>query len=695
MMRICHLLPRLVRIMGPRVRMVLAVIALAAMGTACLPGGTVCAAEGDADSEASEARLKDSVSYLASDEMEGRGVGTDGLNKAADYIAGQFKKMGLDVGVFDGSPFQVFQFQTGSRLGDKNELSFVQSGPAGGEPKRITLAMESQFTPMALGGSGKFDLPIVFVGYGITAPDKNYDDYAGVDVKDKAVLMLRHEPRQDDEQSPFDGRQNSPHSTYQQKLSTAYEHGAAAVLFCTDAAEIRRNVILSRKGVGEAVDALAARQKAFAELEYPTREETTAFLKDLEELSRRIRVAGEELDAEYDPIVPFQAGASRSARPFPVLYLRRSAADPMVQQALGKSLAELETAIDADLKPHSMPIEGWRMVGEVTVERTSVEVKNVAAVLEGDGPLADETIIIGAHYDHLGRGQGGSLNPGSREIHNGADDNGSGTAAVIEVARRLTARGQKLPRRVMFMAFTAEERGLIGSNHYVENPKYPLEKTIAMLNMDMVGRLAANRLIVCGTGTSSVFDPLLTELNESTGFTLARLREGFGPSDHSSFYGKKVPVLHFFTDLHQDYHRPSDDTEKLNIEGMRRVADLVTEMTLRLATTEARPDYVEIAGSAPIGRSQSANPRPRFGSQPDYSYDKPGVRFTVISSGSPADKAGVKAGDVLIQFGDSKVGTVEDFENALRKHRAGDKVAIVVKRGEQEVTLEVTLERGR
>jgi hypothetical protein len=376
-----------------------------------------------------------------------------------------------------------------------------------------------------------------------------------------------------------------------------------------------------------------------------------------------------------------------------VLTLRRATLDQVVQAALHTSLAALEAEIDKGPTPDSRELTGWKAVGEVSVDRKETEVKNVVAVLEGDGEHANETIVIGAHYDHLGFGGSGSAAPGVLEIHNGADDNGSGTTVLLEVARQLEARGKKLPRRIVFIAFTGEERGLVGSARYVRTPLVPLESTVAMINLDMVGRLNDEKLIVHGTGTAKSFDELVDRLGKQFEFSITKKPGGFGPSDHSSFYGAKIPVLFFFTGSHKDYHRPSDDFEKLNIDGMRRIGEMVATMAVELAEGESRPEYVEVKGFADMVKS--GGDRPYFGSIPDFAQEQPGYALTGVSKGGPAERGGLKAGDIILQFGDSKIGNLEDFDSALRKYKAGDKVAVTAKRGDEEVKLEVTLDPPR
>ncbi|HEV3025213.1 MAG TPA: M20/M25/M40 family metallo-hydrolase, partial [Pirellulales bacterium] len=513
---------------------------------------------------------------------------------------------------------------TTAEVGEPNQIVLV--GPADAEHPngtRIELKLGQDFNPLALGGSGKLDVPLVFIGYGITAKDEKYDDYASIDVKGKAVLVLRHEPQQDNPKSAFNGLQHSAHAPFVRKVANAHEHGAAAVLFCNDIFDIRKNIAERTKSLIEAVGAIAEAQAKFKEIAAPNAEQVASHREELDKLVGQLVDRNRELRVADDPLLGLRetGGGGGDAGRVPVIFCRRAAVEPTVKSVVGIDLAELERQIDeiavpadrqttlrelvAELErevnmtplPRSRELNGWRLTGEVTINRREVEVKNVVAVLEGDGPHADETIVIGAHYDHLGFGGEGSFVPNLKEVHNGADDNGSGTAALLEVARRLTTLGRKLPRRVVFIAFTGEERGLIGSARYCRQPLVPMDKTIAMLNMDMVGRLNDEKLIIQGVDTAPEFGTIIDALNERYHFQLTRQSGGFGPSDHSSFYAQKVPVMHFFTGTHGDYHRPSDDYDKLNLTGMRRIVEMVTETAVRLADAEGRPQFQEVKTS--------------------------------------------------------------------------------------------------
>ena len=548
-----------------------------------------------AEPDASAARLAGAVQFLASDELEGRGVGTDGLNKAADYIASEFAKAGLQTELFDGSPFQVFQEPADAELGPAtaNTIEFVGPELEGqDEPQRLTLELGADFNPMALGGSADVQASVVFAGYGISAKDPQYDDYADLDVKGKVLILLRKHPGQADKDIAFHSRKGQRHAYFLTKVANAFEHGARAVIIVNDAHGVTKTRQNAENARDEEIKKLVARRNAFKKNETPTADEREQYLNEIDKIIGRVEELEQQLIAGADKVLKFgEGGQSSNWKTLPVYFAARAAIDPVVQAALGKSLTELERQIDEDFKPHSLALKGWDAHCRAMVTHRQVDVKNVVGVLEGEGPLAEETIILGAHYDHLGNGGNGSLAPWTRAIHNGADDNASGTSTLLEVARRLASRPQKSRRRLMFIAFTAEERGLNGSSHYVKNPLVPLENTVAMLNMDMVGRLTDSKLVVYGTGTAVEFDGLIEGLNKRYQFQITKKPTGYGPSDHQNFYKQKIPVFHFYTDTHSDYHRPSDDFGKINVAGMLRIADLVAEIADRIDGADERPVY--------------------------------------------------------------------------------------------------------
>jgi acetylornithine deacetylase/succinyl-diaminopimelate desuccinylase-like protein len=627
-------------------------------------------------------RLSTDLEILASDEFEGRGVGTEGLQKAADYVREQFELAGLDVTRVDGGAFQSFKLPSGSRLGEHNSL--VLTGP---DDQTLELRLGEDFEVCSFGGTGTVEAELVFAGYGIDNKDLKYSDFEGVDVEGKIVVIMRRTPLQEDPNSPFTGHHGgiSRDAALQTKVSHAFGKGAAGVLFVNDPYSGRSKQRAADNQIAKAKDEIVAVAREIAESASPSEGQRKQLTQAVQRLDNLLEVHKE---LKTDELMEFGYAGTGKKDDLPIAHLRIAVLDQMLESALETSLAKLEVEIDSDFKPRSRLLTGWSATLRTDIELVETEVHNVIGVLPGTGPRAEEFVVIGAHYDHIGYGGKNSLAPNVKEIHNGADDNGSGTVALIELARRFAASEAPPPRTMVFIAFTAEELGLIGSAHYVKQPVFPLEKTIAMFNMDMVGRLEEDKLTVFGTGTSSRWKDLVVRLGEQHGFRLSMQPEGFGPSDHSSFYGKKIPVLHFFTGTHQDYHRPTDQTDKINYEGIARVASMmegVIEETLR---SEELPDYIEIAQRANIGRSGN---RPYFGSIPDFNSEIPGYSLSGVSPNSPAAKGGLKAGDTIIKFGEIKVSGLDDFDLALRRFSAGDEVEVVVLRDAKELTLKVTL----
>ncbi len=586
-----------------------------------------------------EARLRGDITFLAADAREGRGTGSEGIEEAAEHIATVFRELGLKPAPGAEGYFQPFELSPEVKLGEPLDLDF--DGPG----DQTIAAEKDDFTALTAGGGGEFhDVPLVFAGYGITAQDEDemldYDDYKGLDVKDKAVLIIRREPQQNLEDSPFAGAETSPYSALRHKLRNAERRGAKALLLVNDAPGIKED---------------------------------------------------ENKDALLDP---HYMGSDGKGIPF--IMVKRAFANRLLAAAGMPNLDELEKEIDQDLMPRSRPLDDWSLDATITMSKTPVRAKNVIGVLEGAGPHADETIVIGAHYDHLGFGGQGSMAFGSKEIHNGADDNASGTAMVLELARRLAARHDPLPRRVVFMAFSAEERGLLGSKHYVDHPLFPLENTVFMLNFDMVGRLNdEDKLSIFGAGTSPGLDHLADALALSQGID-AKLIEGtqgvFFQSDHASFYRKDIPVLFAFTGTHDDYHRPSDDTERINFEGMTRIANFGELLLLDLARRPERPAFLKLQHSEEPSPGRLAGHGAYFGSRPSYGEsDVKGVKLDGVTEGGPADKAGLKGGDIIIRFAGAPVETIEDFMMGLSEHKPGDAVEVVVLRDGEEKTLKATL----
>lgn len=334
------------------------------------------------------------------------------------------------------------------------------------------------------------------------------------------------------------------------------------------------------------------------------------------------------------------------------------------------------------------------------VRETRVDARNVAALLPGSDPkLRNEYVIVGAHYDHLGFGGEGSLAPDSRDIHNGADDNASGTSAVIEIARILS-EGPRPERSVLFLTFTGEERGLWGSTYFVGNPTVALDDVVAMLNLDMVGRVVDDAVTVFGFATAQEWDTVVDDANASLAnpLAVAKAPDGFGPSDHAAFHGEGLPVLHFFSNTHEDYHRPSDDWQKINVDGIDRVSHLTAAVTRSLAspgvTLTATPQ--ERPSAATQGASSSSGGYgPYLGTIPDMTPRDSGLRLTGVREGSPAEEGGLRAGDVVVEFAGRAITDIYAYTYALQDHAPGDEVEIVVDRDGERVTFTVTLGERR
>jgi aminopeptidase YwaD len=571
------------------------------------------------------------IKFLASDKLKGRGDGTKELDEAAQYIARRFKKFGLEPAGDNRTYLQHFMITVGAKMGPNNSLAYQH----GGARKALTVGQD--FVPFSFSEAVQVQAPLVFAGYGITAPEFNYDDYKGIDAQGKIVLVLRHEPQENDEKSVFAGKQLTTHSEIVNKAINARNHGAVGMVLVNDLGN----------HPGEPDELIR-----FGTLVGP----------------EQMKVAAVQVKA---PIV-----------------------DEWIKPS-GKTLEELRQAIDKDLSNHSFVLDPSAQLSfRVDVERIRKQVANVVGVLRGhDAKLSQQCIVIGAHYDHLGLGDQHSLAPSQiGQIHHGADDNASGTSAVLELADGLARQRQQLKHSLVFVTFAGEESGLLGSNFYVAHPACSLEQTAAMVNMDMIGRVSKNRLYIGGSGTSPGFKKLVEDANRNVGFALSYSASGYGASDHMAFTVRSVPVLFFFSGLHADYHKPSDTWDKIDAADGARVVELVANVARTLDGLTEKPQYVRVAEPTMPAMGGGGGYGPYFGSIPDFAEIEHGVKFADVRDGSPAANAGFKAGDILIQFDDKKIENLYDFAYTLRAHKPGDKVKVTVLRGGEKLTREVTLE---
>jgi Tol biopolymer transport system component len=559
------------------------------------------------------------VRVLAADDMEGRGLGTAGLQKAAAYLERRLRGLGLEP-AFDDGFRQPFTVKTGVALAEGNEIQGLGSG---------------DWTPLGMSSAGAFSGEVVFCGYGIEAPALGYQELAGVDLGGKVALMLRYEPQERDEASPFDGRRPSRWSSVRYKVHQARERGAAAVVFVT----------------------------------------------------------GPQQDEGQDRLPALRNDGPESPAGVPVLQMRTSAAARLLAPA-GIDLAAFQREVDRDLAPRSRAT-GLTLAGRTSLRTTFASADNVAAVLPGRGRAKAETVVIGAHYDHLGRGGERSRRPTEEAIHNGADDNASGVAAVLGAARRLQERLRHAAHRrtIVFAFFAAEEVGLAGSAAFVAASPRPLDSTVAMINLDMVGRLRDDALMALGTESAAEWSNALTPLGAELGLRIKGGGDGYGPSDQTSFYAARVPVLHFFTGAHEAYHTPDDDASAIDAAGGARVAELTARLSGELALGRLTPRYAR-ASTAPAMTGDSRGYGAYLGTVPDYRAMEGatgGVLLSDVRPGSPAAMAGVRGGDRLVALAGTRVDNLYDMTYALQEHRPGETVEVVVERGGRRETLRATL----
>ncbi len=574
--------------------------------------------------EISESDLRAQVEYLASDAMEGRMTGTRGAELAANFIAQEFERAGLQRCDRQSAWFQRFEFTSGVKVvTNANHLTV-------GETR---FAPEIDFRPLSFTANGTAEAPVVFAGYGLAVPGKEgYDSYAGLDVSNKVVLALRYvpeavEPRRRQELNRYAG--------LRYKAMNARERGAKAVLFVTGP---------NSPNPGE--------------------------------------LAGLSFDSSL-------AGSGIIA-----LSVRSNVAHALLAPS-GKDLKELQTLLDTE-NPHAAGgfiITNATVKVSAAVEQVRKNDRNVVGLLPG---RSGKYIVVGAHYDHLGFGETGAMQRAGEEhaIHNGADDNASGVAAVLELAAAVARERRALRHGVIFALWSGEEIGLIGSSHFVERPPVPLSNIVAYVNFDMVGRLRDNRLNVQGVGSSTAWRRLVEKLNVSAGFNLALQDDPYLPTDVTAFYPRQIPVLSFFTGGHDDYHRPTDDPEKVNYEGLYRITLFAQRLIREIATDAVAPDYVKIARSD--SRGSRENLRAYLGTIPDYTTEVAGVKLSGVRGGSPAEKAGLKGGDVIVEFAGQQITNIYDYTYALDAVKIGQPVGIVVLRDGKRLAITVTPEpRGK
>lgn len=626
--------------------------------------------------------LRAHISYLASAKLEGRRTGTAGANMAAEYIAREFSRYGLRRTVGRDLPgmsileadsphryMQEFPFVAGVELGKNNSMIFTpgaqvaasqgQTSTAQTLARAASLDLRLGEDWMPLGFSSNANLvnaPVAFVGYGIKADELNRDDYAGAGVANRIAIAFAGTPDGDNPHGQF-----ARYRDVRWKAIAARNSGAKA------------HVVIS----------------------------TEENFKD----DRAARLG-------YDN--------SAGEAGLPVIVVSRQVAVRFLTLSSIAQLAEFEKKLQESFKPVSpggvttqsdarlaiKPPSSFTLSLSTDILRRNAPAYNVAGILEGSDPvLKREAIVIGAHYDHLGRGGEGSLAPREGDIHHGADDNASGVAGMLELARIFSSERAQMKRTLVFVAFSGEEEGLLGSNFYVNHPAWPLGQTVAMLNMDMIGRMKENRLMIGGVGTAQEWRDFVSSANHKVvgmempqtggrvdyfklpGFSLTLNEDGYGPSDHSSFYAKRVPVLFFFTGTHDDYHKPTDTAEKINYEGEARILSFVAQLVRAIDKGAKRPAYT-VAKSESQGRSIGF--RVYLGTIPNYADANDGLKLDGVREDSPASKAGLKAGDKITRMAGREVRNVYDYTAALGEMKAGQEYEVELVRGSETLRLKIT-----
>ena len=562
--------------------------------------------------------LRQHITFLASDSLKGRKPGTDGGRIAAEYIAKEISITGLSP--IEKNSFQYFDVVTSISAGENNTFRF----------KDFEGEAEKDFTPLSFSESGDITAPVIFAGYGfdIKTDSVSWNDYSGLDVTGKWVMVLRGDP-EDNPHGIF-----SEHSSLRKKTLVARDHGAAGILF----------------------------------------------------------LSGPVFD-ETDELIPLVYDQSQSGSAIHAIQIKRSVANRIIKES-GYTILQLEQRLIGDRKPVSFIVQE-EITASTDLVKQTVTTQNVAGILYGSDPkLKEEIIVIGAHYDHLGFGgaHSGSRRPDTLVIHNGADDNASGVAAILEIIEKLKAEQTKLKRSILFLSFGAEEMGLLGSKYFVINPLVDLEKIKLMFNLDMVGRLdsTTKAITVGGTGTAVGLSDLVQQFSEGEDLNVKLSSEGYGPSDHTSFYVENIPVLFFFTGVHEDYHTPEDDVEKINLSGEKLVAEFVHDLIIEAANVPESLVYQE------AGPKEQSSGRRRFkvtlGIMPDYASEEgEGLRVDGVINNKPAKRAGMEKGDVIVAMDGKPVKNIYDYMYRLEECKPGQRINVDVLRNGKNITLVVDL----
>jgi hypothetical protein len=563
----------------------------------------------------SRSELKKHIRYLSSAPLEGRLTGSKGDSLAALYIRNKLESYGFRPLKEDG--FQAFKVTKRIVSGKGNRLAINGSQ-----------VPDKDFMPLAFSSDDSLSAEVIFAGYGfnIKTDSLTWNDYNGIDVKNKWVLLLRADPEPDKPSSYF-----MQYSSDRNKTLIARDMGAAGVLLVS----------------GNAYDS-----------------------KD-----------------DFEPL-----NTEGFSVNIPVLRIKRETADQILS-ASGKNIKDIEKEINGKRQSVVFPT-GTTISGKAEIIRETAGTRNVVMILPGEDPaLANEYIVIGAHFDHLGMGGPGSSSRAvdTTGIHPGADDNASGVASMLELARKFSNTKNSHKRSIVCIAFTGEEEGLLGSKHFTEDPGIDLAKVNAMINLDMVGRLDEEKLLhISGVGTAEGLKELVRTKTDTSNIKLILSDEGYGPSDHSSFYGKNIPVLFFFTGAHLDYHTPADSWDKINYDGIVDISNIVYNIAQELSSTEKKLSFREAGPkvTASTRRMKSVT----LGIMPDFAgVVKNGLRADFVTPGKPAAIGGMKKGDIITAINGKTVNNIEDYMFRMSEMKHGQTINVEVLRGNKKEVLLIQL----
>jgi TolB protein len=606
-----------------------AVLAILLIGAA---GGIFCAGGGpgakpkpgpaaaDRRTRSLAKEFRREVEILAADSMEGRGLGTAGIGRAADWIESELRHRGLQP-VFGGSFRQPFKVKMGVSMAPGNRLDGVP---------------DADWTPLGFSSSGEFSGPLTFAGYGIESASLGFEELKGLDLKGKVVLMLRYEPQEKDDASPFAGKKPSRWSGLRYKVLQARERGVAAVIFVT----------------------------------------------------------GPLQDEGQDKVPALKNDGPESPAGIPVIQVKASIAQKWLDHAK-VDLKSFQETVDRDLVPRSVDSVGIDVAGRVALDATYAETVNLAGKIPGRGSLAQEVVVVGAHYDHLGMGGERSMRPNETAIHNGADDNASGVVAALQIGTELRKllEAARERRTVVVALFSGEEVGLAGSSYFVDHPPVPLARTVAMINLDMVGRLRDNLLAALGSDSAPEWKAEIDRARRAAGLEVTAHGDGYGPSDQTSFYAAGIPVLHLFTGAHEQYHTPDDDANSLDAEGAARITEFAVDLARNLSQEPIRLTYNK-SGSAPMSSGDSRGYGAYLGTVPDYramEATEGGVLLADVRKDGPADRAGIRGGDRIVEMAGTRIENLYDMTYALQDHKPGETITVVVVRQDKPNTFRATL----